>query len=145
MIKQQLTEDMKIYMKAKDKVKLSGIKMAIATIKNREIEVKRELTDEEVIAILKKQVKEHHESMSFFKEDDIANRKEYILYIDALDKFIPEDMSKEEATDIITKALAEANVTEKKQKGLAMKTVMPLLKGKLDGKVIQEIVNSILV
>lgn len=144
MIKQQLTEDMKVYMKAKDKLKLSGIKMAIAAIKNKEIETKRELTDEEIIAILKKQVKEHQESLSFLKEGDTA-RDEYKAYIDSISKFIPKDMSKEEATDIITKALAEANITEKKQKGLAMKTIMPILKGKLDGKVIQEIVDSILV
>lgn len=144
MIKQQLTEDMKVYMKAKDKLKLSGIKMAIAAIKNKEIETKRELTDEEIIAILKKQVKEHQESLSFLKEGDTA-RDEYKTYIDSISKFIPKDMSKEEATDIITKALAEANITEKKQKGLAMKTIMPILKGKLDGKVIQEIVDSILI
>lgn len=144
MIKQQLTEDMKVYMKAKDKLKLSGIKMAIAAIKNKEIETKRELTDEEIIAILKKQVKEHQESLSFLKEGDTA-RDEYKAYIDSISKFIPKDMSKEEATDIITKALAEANITEKKQKGLAMKTIMPILKGKLDGKVIQEIVDSILI
>lgn len=144
MIKQQLTEDMKVYMKAKDKLKLSGIKMAIAAIKNKEIETKRELTDEEIIAILKKQVKEHQESLSFLKEGDTA-RDEYKAYIDSISKFIPKDMSKEEATDIITKALAEANITEKKQKGLAMKTIMPILKSKLDGKVIQEIVDSILV
>lgn len=149
MIKTKLTNDMKHYMKEKAtnkaaEYKLTGIRMAIAAIKNKEIEMKRELTDEEVISVLKKQTKEHFESMSFYKEDDIDNRKPYILYIDALDKFIPEDMSEEEAKKIISKALADANITEKKQMGDAMKTVMPILKGKLDGKVIKNIVTSIL-
>lgn len=145
MIRQQLTEDMKAYMKAKDKVKLAGIKMAIAAIKNKEIDLKRELTDDEIIAVLKKQVKEHQESLSFLKDKNSSARSEYEAYIDALSKFIPEDMPREKAVTIISRALAEENITEKKQKGLAMKTVMPILKGKLDGKVIQEIVNSILV
>ena len=145
MIRQQLTEDMKAYMKAKDKVKLTGIKMAIAAIKNKEIDLKRELTDDEIIAVLKKQVKEHQESLSFLKAEDTDARSEYETYINVLSKFIPEDMPREKAVTIISKALADADITEKKQKGLAMKTVMPILKGKLDGKVIQEIVDSILV
>lgn len=145
MIRQQLTEDMKAYMKAKDKVKLAGIKMAIAAIKNKEIDLKRELTDDEIIAVLKKQVKEHQESLSFLKDKNSSARSEYEAYIDALSKFIPEDMPREKAVTIISRALAEENITEKKQKGLAMKTVMSILKGKLDGKVIQEIVDSILV
>lgn len=143
MLKQQLQDNMKAYMKAKNKTKTAGIRMAIAAVKNKEIEVKRELTDEEIIAILKKQVKEHKESVSFIKENNFA-KEEYLIYINVLNNFIPEDMSKEEAEKIITKALADANVTEKKQKGLAMKAVMPLLKGKLDGNIIQEIVDSIL-
>lgn len=142
MIKTKLTEDMKHYMKEKEKVALSGIRMAIAAIKNKEIEVRHELDDNEVIAVLKRQVKEHKESLEFVKDDEA--KKELEIYIEVLSKYIPADMDKNEADKIIRELLTAANITEKKQMGDAMKTVMPVLKGKLDGKVIKEIVSTIL-
>lgn len=145
MLKQELTNDMKAYMKAKSKVQLAGIRMANAAIKNKEIDVKRELTDEEIIAILKKQVKEHQESISFLKEEDVETKKEYETYINVLSKFIPQDMSREEAKAIIVKLLADNYIAFKQDKGKAMKLVMSELKGKLDGKVIQGIVDEILI
>lgn len=142
MIKTKLTEEMHHYMKEKEKVAVTGVRMAIAAIKNKEIEVRRELNDTEVIAVLKRQIKEHKESLEFVKAD--KDREELETYISILDKYIPADMSKDEAEGIIKDLLASANITEKKQMGDAMKTVMPVLKGKLDGKIIKEIVNSIL-
>lgn len=142
MIKTKLTEEMHHYMKEKEKVAVTGVRMAIAAIKNKEIEVRRELNDTEVIAVLKRQIKEHKESLEFVKVD--KDKQELETYISILNKYIPADMSKDEAEGIIKDLLASANITEKKQMGDAMKTVMPVLKGKLDGKVIKEIVNSIL-
>lgn len=144
-IKIALLNDMKVYMKAKSKVKLAGIRMANAAIKNKEIDIKRELTDEEIIAILKKQVKEHQESISFLKEEDVEARTEYEAYINALSRFIPEDMPREEAKAIAVKLLADNYIVFKPHKGQAMKLVMSELKGKIDGKVIQEIVDEILI
>ena len=142
MIKTKLTEDMKHYMKEKEKVALTGVRMANAAIKNKEIDLRRELDDDEVIAVLKKQVKEHKESLEFVKDEE--GRKELETYIAVLNKYIPADMDKGEAEKIIRDLLSAGNITEKKQMGDAMKTVMPVLKGKIDGKVIKEIVNSIL-
>lgn len=146
MLKKQLENKLTEYIKEHKETEKTGIRMAIAAIKNKEIDLRHELSDEEIIAILKKQVKEHQESLSYLKDpvtqaDEIGK---YNTYIDILKTYIPEDMSVEEATAIIKNILSENDIAEKKQMGNAMKVIMPALKGKLDGKVIKEIVNSIL-
>lgn len=145
-IQEQMKRDLKMFMQMKADTEKTGIRMAMAAIKNKEIDLRHELSDEEIIAILKKQVKEHQESLSYLK-DPVAQAGEiekYNTYIEILKTYIPEDMSVEEATAIIKNILSENNIAEKKQMGNAMKVVMPVLKGKLDGKIIKEIVNSIL-
>lgn len=143
---QKLEDKLKEFMRDKKETEKAGIRMAIAAIKNKAIDLRRDLTDEEIVSVLKKQVKEHKESLSYLT--DTANQaneiEKYNAYISVLNSYIPEDMSEEEARVIIAEILSENNITEKKQMGDAMKTVMPKLKGKLDGKVIKEIVNSIL-
>lgn len=145
MLKQQLQKDRIRFMKEKKPVEKMALSMLEAAIKNKEIEVRHDLDETQILNIIKRQIKEHKDSLSYLKEDKQEEINKYKIYINTLEIYLPEEMSKEEAEKIIAKALTDANVTEKNQKGLAMKTVMPLLKGKLDGKVIQEIVDSILV
>lgn len=145
MLKEQIQKDRIKYMKEKKPVEKMALSMLEAAVKNKEIEIRHELDENQIINVIKRQVKEHKDSLSYLKADKQDEINKYKTYIETLEVYLPEEMSKEEATEIVTKALADANVTEKKQKGLAMKTVMPLLKGKIDGKVIQEIVDSILI
>lgn len=144
-IKENLMNDMKQYMKEKKKVELTGIRMVNASIKNKEIDLKRELTDDEVVAVIKKQVKEHKESLEYVvKTGDVDSQQELNTYISILEKYLPEQMSESQAREIIESLLRENNITSIKEKGSAMKVVMPALKGKLDGAIINKIVGDIL-
>lgn len=145
MLKQQLQKDRIRFMKEKKPIEKMALSMLEAAIKNKEIEVRHDLDETQILNIIKRQIKEHKDSLSYLKEDKQEEINKYKTYINTLEIYLPEEMSKKEAEKIIAKALTDANVTEKNQKGLAMKTAMSLLKGKLDGKVIQEIVDSILV
>lgn len=144
-MKQKLMNDMKQYMKEKKKVELTGIRMVNASIKNKEIDLKRELTDEEVVAVIKKQVKEHKESLEYvIKTEDTVAQEELNTYISMLEKYLPKQMDESQARDIIENLLKENGITSVSQKGQAMKTVMPVLKGKLDGQIISKIVSELL-
>ena len=145
MIKEQLMNDMKQYMKEKKKVELTGIRMVNASIKNKEIDLKRELTDGEVVAKKKKQVKKNKKYKKYvIKSGDTVSQEELNTYIAILEKYLPEQMDESQAREIIEGLLKENDITSIKQKGNAMKVIMSVLKGKLDGAIINKIVSDIL-
>ena len=143
-MKQQISEAMKACMKAKMKTELMGLRMLNAAIKNKEIEKREELNDAEIIAIIKKQVKEHNDSLSYIKDKDSADAIAYKTYIATLENFLPEEMPEEEAKAIIVKLLAENNISGKSSMGPAMKLVKPVLEGKIDNSKISKIVKEVL-
>lgn len=145
MLKEQLKKDMIKFMKEKDKESLATIRMVNGAIKNKEIELKRELTDEEVISVLTKEVKQYNESLEFAvkrgDENTIVNIKGSI---ELLSNYLPKQLTEKEAKQLIKELLEENSIKEKKQVGLAMKTVMPKLKGKYDGSKINKLVLELL-
>lgn len=144
MLKEQISEAMKTCMKSKMKIKLTGLRMLNAAIKNKEIDLKRELNDTEIIAVVKKQVKEHKDSLSFIKNQDSTDAIAYKTYITILENFLPEEMPEEEAKAIIEKLLTENNISGKSNMGPAMKIVKPVLEGKIDNSKISKIVKEVL-
>lgn len=144
MLKQQISEAIKTCMKSKMKIELTGLRMLNAAIKNKEIDLKRELTDAEIIGVIKKQVKEHNDSLSYIKDKDSDDAIAYNIYITTLEGFLPEEMPEEEAKAIIIKLLAENNISGKSSMGPAMKLVKPVLEGKIDNSKISKIVKEVL-
>lgn len=144
MLKEQISEAMKTCMKSKMKIELTGLRMLNAAIKNKEIDLKRELNDTEIIAVIKKQVKEHKDSLSFIKDQDSTDAIAYKTYITTLENFLPEEMPEEEAKAIIEKILTENNISGKSNMGPAMKIVKPVLEGKIDNSKISKIVKEVL-
>lgn len=144
MLKEQISEAMKTCMKSKMKIELTGLRMLNAAIKNKEIDLKRELNDTEIIAVIKKQVKEHKDSLSFIKDQDSTDAIAYKTYITTLENFLPEEMPEEEAKAIIEKLLTENNISGKSNMGPAMKIVKPVLEGKIDNSKISKIVKEVL-
>lgn len=144
MLKEQISEAMKTCMKSKMKIELTGLRMLNAAIKNKEIDLKRELNDTEIIAVIKKQVKEHKDSLSFIKDQDSTDAIAYKTYIATLENFLPEEMPEEEAKAIIEKLLTENNISGKSNMGPAMKLVKPILEGKIDNSKISKIVKEVL-
>lgn len=146
-IKDQLTEDMKQAMKDREngKLRLSVIRMVRSNIKNVEINDKKELTDDEVLAVLMKEVKMRQDSLEEFQK---AGRSELVAQaeeeIKILKKYLPEALSDEELKGIVAEVVAEVGATTMKDMGKVMPAVMARTKGRADGKRINAMVRELL-
>lgn len=146
-IKDQLTEDMKQAMKDREngKLRLSVIRMVRSNIKNVEINDKKELTDDEVLAVLMKEVKMRQDSLEEFQK---AGRSELVAQaeeeIKILKKYLPEALSDEELKGIVAEVVAEVGATTMKDMGKVMPAVMAETKGRADGKRINAMVRELL-
>ena len=146
-IKDLLTEDMKQAMKDKEsgKLRLSVIRMARANIKNIEIDEKRELNDDEVLAVLMKEVKMRQDSLEEFtkagREELVEQAKQEIAI---LRKYLPEQLSDEELRALVEEAVAETGAAGPKDMGKVMAALMPKTKGRADGKRINTMVRELL-
>ena len=146
-IKDLLTEDMKQAMKHKEsgKLRLSVIRMARANIKNIEIDEKRELNDDEVLAVLVKEVKMRQDSLEEFakagREELVEQAKQEIAI---LRKYLPEQLSDEELRALVEEAVAETGAAGPKDMGKVMAALMPKTRGRADGKRINTMVRELL-
>ena len=146
-IKDQLTEDMKQAMKDREngKLRLSVIRMVRSNIKNVEINDKKELTDDEVLAVLMKEVKMRQDSLEEFQK---AGRSELVAQaeeeIKILKKYLPEALSDEELKGIVAEVVAEVGATTMKDMGKVMPAVIAKTKGRADGKRINAMVRELL-
>ena len=146
-IKDQLTQDMKQAMKDREagKLRLSVIRMVRSNIKNIEINDKKELNDDEVLAVLMKEVKMRQDSLEEFqkagREELVAQAKEEIAILKA---YLPEALSDEELKAIVAEVIAAVGATSPKEMGKVMPAVMAKAKGRADGKRINAIVRELL-
>ena len=146
-LKDKLTEDMKQAMKDKEagKLRLSVIRMVRAAIKNVEIDTKAESAEEDVIAIVAKEVKMRRDSMEEFKKgqrDDLVAQLEQ--EIEVLLPYLPQQLTEAEVREIVTEAVAIAGATSSKDMGKVMAVLMPKVKGRADGKLVNNIVRELL-
>ena len=144
-LKETLMQDLKTAMKNKDKRTKDTITMVRAAIKQKEVDDHVELNDDDVIQIIAKEIKERRGSIEEFQKagrDDLIDSTK--AEIDVLLNYMPEQLSEEELEAIIRKVMEENNITEKKQMGLLMKSIMPKVQGRADGKAVNAIVNRIL-
>ena len=144
----KINEDLKEAMKNKDKEKLNVIRMVKSAIQLAKIELKHDLTDEEVIDVIAKQIKMRKDSISEFSKanrDDLVSQ--YEKEIDILNNYMPEQLSIEEVMNLIDEAFVKVKPTSAKQMGMIMKEVTPKVKGKFDlgevSKIIKEKLNNI--
>ena len=144
-LKETLMQDLKTAMKNKDKRTKDTITMVRAAIKQKEVDDHVELNDDDVIQIIAKGIKERRGSIEEFQKagrDDLIDSTK--AEIDVLLNYMPEQLSEEELEAMIRKVMEENNITEKKQMGLLMKSIMPKVQGRADGKAVNAIVNRIL-
>ena len=140
---EQLSKDMVEAMKSKDSFTLGVIRMAKGAIQLEAINKKKELTDEDVVSVIAKQIKMRNDSVNEFTKagrTDLAeqNKKE----IEILNKYMPEQLSSDEVHKIIDEAFAKINPTSSKDMGLIMKEVSPKLKGKADMSMVNAIIKE---
>jgi uncharacterized protein YqeY len=129
----QLKDEMKTAMRAKDKLRLGVIRMAISAIKQAEIDHKTEATDENIIVILTKMVKQRKESIKMFTEggrDELAEKE--AAEVVALKFFMPQPLSVEEVNELISKAIVESGAVSMADMGKVMAVLKPLMQGKAD-------------
>ena len=130
---EQLNKDMITAMKDKDSFTLGVIRMAKGAIQLEGINKKKDMNDEDVVAVISKQIKMRNDSIVEFTK---VNRMDLVEQnkkeIEVLSKYMPEQLSLDEVNKIIDEAFAKVNPTSNKDMGLIMKEVSPKLKGKAD-------------
>ena len=129
-LKQLITNDMKLAMKARDKAALKAIRMILGAIKQKEIDERIELNDGQVMSVIQKMVKQRKDSISQFSEagrTDLVDIEEAELLI--MNNYMPKQLSKDEVEAAVVKAISETGSDSIKDMG----KLMGLLKGQLDG------------
>jgi hypothetical protein len=144
-LKQCLTDEMKSAMKAKDKFRLSTIRMVISDIKNKEIEKGGELDHAGVEEVIVKAVKQRRDSAEQYKKaerPELAQKEEEEIAI--LSAYLPEQMGDDQIRELAQAAAKDAGATSLKEMGKVMGLLMPKVKGKADGSAVNRIVKEIL-
>jgi uncharacterized protein YqeY len=144
-LKDQLTEDMKTAMKAKAKQRLSVIRMVRGAVRQAEIDGKKELDDPSVISIISKEVKSRRDSIEEFrkgKRDDLVKQTEDEIAV--LMPYLPQQLSEDEVRELVKSAVAQTGASSQKDMGKVMGVLMPKLKGRADGKMVNAIVREFL-
>jgi uncharacterized protein YqeY len=129
----QLKDEMKNAMRAKDKLRLGVIRMALSAVKLAEIDHKTEATDENIIVILTKMVKQRKESIKMFTEggrDELAEKE--AAEVTALEFFMTQPLSVEEINELISNAMTESGAASMADMGKVMAVLKPLMQGKAD-------------
>jgi hypothetical protein len=142
-LKKRLQEDWKNALKSKDKFKANTISMARAAVLLVEKTNGKELDDEKVTDILAKEVKQRREAIQEFKNgnrQDLVDSTENEIKI--LLNYLPQQLSKEDITEIVHQAVNEVGANSMKDMGKIMSYIMPKVKGRADGKLISEIVKQ---
>lgn len=137
--------DLKVAMKASDKTSVSTLRLVKSSLKYRQIEKGGNLTDDDVIAVLSSMVKQRRESIEQYTKagrDDLASSE--MAEIEIIKKYLPKQISNEELEAIIRETIKELNASGAKDIGKVMKAVIPKVKGRADGKVINARVTQIL-
>lgn len=142
----KLEDDLKTAMKAKNADKLMVLRAVKTALTNLKIQKKTEaLNDSEVMDVLQKQAKQRKESMDSFEKagraDLVAKEK---IEFDILSEYLPEQLSEDAIKAIVQAAIAKTGASGKADIGKVMKEIMPEVKGKADGKLVNQVVQGLL-
>jgi uncharacterized protein YqeY len=142
-LEERLVEEMKHAMKSNDKLRLSTIRMIRSAVKNKEIEQRSQLTDEGITKVIQGLVRKGEESVEQFRVGgrmDLVEKEE--KEIEILKSFLPQPISREEILRTIDQSIEETQASSLKDLGKVMKSVIPKLGGKADGKLINQLVKE---
>jgi uncharacterized protein YqeY len=136
-LKKQLTEDMKVAMRAKDKQRLLTVRTILAAIKQQEVDTREDVDDTAVLAILDKMSKQRRESIAQFSKagrDDLVDQEELELAI--IQAYLPEQLNESEIHDLIKEAISATGAETMKDMGKVMGYIKPKAQGRADmGKI----------
>ena len=142
-LKERLLDDMKTAMKNRDKTRLSVIRMARASIKNVEINKRKDLDDIEVMEVLAKEIKQRRDSIAEYnrlaKQDNVRELEQEIA---VLLNYLPEQLDREEIEQLVEKVIQTVEATSMADIGKVMGAIMPKVRGKADGGIVNSIVKE---
>ena len=131
--------------KAQDAVRRDTLRLALSALHNEEVAKRRELSDEELLAVLGKQAKMRRESIEAFgkggRDDLVAKEKAELAVLEA---YLPQQLSREEIADLARAAIAETGAASPADQGKVMQKLMPQVRGKAEGKAVAEVVSGLL-
>ena len=144
-LKQRLTEDMKTAMRAKDKKRLGVIRLALAAIKQREVDERIDLDDTQVLAVIDKMVKQRRDSAKQFADADRPELAEQENYeIGVLQDYLPAALDEAELDSLITKAIADSGAGSMKEMGKVMGILKPQVQGRADMGAVSQRIKALL-
>ncbi|MBE3573342.1 MAG: GatB/YqeY domain-containing protein [Moorella humiferrea] len=144
-MKTRLQQDMKDALKNHDKIRLQTIRMVLAAIKNAEIEKMHPLSDEEVAAVIQREIKMRREALEQFAQggrEDLVHQTEAELKV--LEEYLPKQLDDDELKQIIIATIAEVGAQSGKEIGKVMAALMPKIRGRADGKRANAMVRELL-
>jgi uncharacterized protein len=140
---ERLNNDMKQAMKNKEKDKLSVIRMLKASIQNEALKQRQDLTDDEELTVLSRELKQRKDSLQEFenagRSDLVDKVRTELVYVEA---YMPEQLSEEDISKIVNETILEVNATSKADMGRVMGALMPKVKGKADGSLVNKLVQQ---
>lgn len=144
-LKTQIEEQIKESLKAGQKERLSALRMLLAAVKNDEIAKQKEASDEDVVSVVQKQIKQRRESIEIY---DKAGRDELAAIergeIEVLSKFLPQQLSEEDLKNVVREVVSSLPDNERNNFGKVMSQTMSKVKGQSDGSSVSRIVKEIL-
>jgi len=142
-LKDRLQDDLHQAMRDRDAQRKSALRLAWASITNEEIARQHQLGDEEVLGVLMQEVKRHQESLSEFEK---AGRGELVAQeraqLEALQPYLPKQMSQTELSSLVSQAIEETDAKDGADLGRVMRWLMPRVKGRADGRAVNELVRE---
>ena len=140
-----ITDEMYLSMKSGDKEKSNTLRTLISKLKDQQIKLRREVSDEETLKIIKTLVKQRKESAEIYSKagrEELAEKENFEMRI--LESYLPKLMSDEDVLSLIKKVIEETNAKDLTDIGKVMPLVMQKGKGKVDGKIANRILRSLL-
>ena len=144
-LKENIANEVKEALKARDSLRVSTLRFLLSAVKNKEKDLRRDIEDSEVETVAQAQVKQRRDSIEQFVNggrEDLADKERAELEI--LKAFIPEEMGADEIRVIVSEAKTSTGATSMQDMGKLMGAVMPKVKGKADGKLVNAIVKELL-
>ncbi|MFH1938859.1 MAG: GatB/YqeY domain-containing protein [bacterium] len=144
-LEEVIFNDMKVALKENEKLKLSTLRLIRAAIKNNEISKKDKLTEDEIVGIISNHLKKLEESLDLFikgQRPELADKAKREIKI--IKEYLPEQLSEEEVEKIVKDTIIKFGFKGLQDIGPAMREIMPQLKGKADGKIVNKMVRDLL-
>lgn len=142
-ISERINEDYKSAMKQRDKLRIETLRMLRAQLQDAQIAKGGELEEGDVVAALTTAAKRRKEAIAAYRQaerQDLSDQESAELEV--ISAYLPQQLSEAEVTELIEHAIAEAQATSMKELGKVMSLVMPQLKGRADGKLVQQIARA---